>query len=171
MQIQTIGAGRTNPSSDRVRELLFYDAETGVFSWKVGRRGKARPGSAAGTVYCGRYISIRIDGYAHQAHRLAWFYVNNVWPDSDIDHIDGDKKNNRIANLRSVTRTVNQQNMRKAYSSNKCGLLGVYRQKNRWAAEIVVDGDRRRLGSFDTPELAHSAYLSAKREFHAGCTI
>ena len=158
-------------TSKRLHEVLSYDPCSGVFSWNVGRRGTAGPGSVAGTSWGGRYINIRIDGQSHQAHRLAWFYVNNVWPDGDIDHIDGNKKNNRIENLRSVTRTVNQQNIRKAYSGNKCGMLGVYRQKNRWIAEIVVNGIRNRLGSFDTPELAHHAYLNAKRELHVGCTI
>jgi hypothetical protein len=103
---------------------------------------------------------------------LVWLWVNGSWPIGEIDHIDGDKLNNRIANLRDVDRATNTQNSKKARRNNKSsGLLGSYKSGNRWQAQIRINGVCMTLGSFGTPEEAHAAYLGAKRLFHPGCTI
>lgn len=107
------------------------------------------------------------------AHRVAWAFVTGVWPGDQIDHIDGDKTNNRFANLRDVSQTVNMQNQRRPYSNNKIGLAGVYRHKanGRIYSQIRVSKKLVHLGYFDTPEQASEAFLKAKRELHPGCTI
>lgn len=109
------------------------------------------------------------------AHRLAWVHVHGSWPAGDIDHINGDKLDNRIANLRDVTRSVNKENMRSARGDNKVGLLGVHvRRQNTtrpYVASIRVSGKLIHLGAHNTPEAAHAAYLEAKRRLHSGCTI
>lgn len=83
---------------ERLRELLDYDPETGVFRWKEPRR-KCRVGEVAGSLRKDGYVKIQVDGRFYQAHRLAWLCVYGVWP-SAIDHIDGNRANNAIANLR-----------------------------------------------------------------------
>lgn len=156
------------PTIERVRELLSYNPETGIVSWKVARGG--RVGDPAGTNYHG-YTKIFIDGRRYYAHRVAWLLHYGEWPKADIDHINGRRSDNRIANLRDVPRSINMQNQRSASASCKSGFLGVVSRGNGWIAQISLGGKTRKLGTFDTPEAAHSEYLSAKRQLHAGCTI
>lgn len=156
-----------------LRELFHYDPETGVFTRLVTRPGKgARVGDVAGTLKPSGYLTIWICGANHMAHRLAWLYVHGKWPDHEIDHIDGNRANNAIANLRDVTRSVNHENLRRARSDNAHGFLGVSPFKGKWwKARITVNGKWQHLGTFRTPEEAHAAYLEAKRRLHVGCTI
>lgn len=152
----------------RLREVLDYCPETGVFVWKVTRSFKAVAGAVAGSEYKATgYLRIQIDGTSYLAHRLAWLHHYGEWPTLDIDHINGEKSDNRIANLREATTSQNGQNQHRAQSDNKSGALGVYLDKNgRWRAVIAKDGLIYGLGAFDTKESAHAAYLSAKRELH-----
>jgi hypothetical protein len=155
---------------DRFAELLSYDPETGEFRWKVDRR-RGLKGSLAGTTNSDGYIQIMIDYKRYRAHRLAWLFTTGEWPSHDVDHIDGNAANNRIANLRIATRAENNQNLKKARSSNKLGLLGVVAHQGRFMASIKVNGKSRCLGYFDDPQSAHAAYLAAKREIHPFNTI
>jgi hypothetical protein len=163
-------------SLERVKELLDYEPTTGIFRWK-GRTGRGKtplsaPGALAGTTNDSGYRIIRLDRVNFRAHRLAWLYVHGELPKQDIDHINGDRSDNRIANLRSVSRSVNLQNLRSAKSHNKSsGLLGVHLSDNRWIAKLQVDKRTVHIGSFGTAEEASQAYLAAKRSLHAGCTI
>lgn len=167
-----MAGSKSTLTAARLRELLHYDPETGVFTWRVRTNSHVAAGSSAGSLDGCGYMRIGISGTSHQAHRLAWLHVHGRWPDGDIDHIDGNREKNRISNLRDVAHSVNQQNQRRAHSRNKsCGLLGVGAHRLRWRAQIMVDGKRLHLGTFDTPEQAHDAYISAKRLHHAGCTI
>lgn len=155
----------------RLRELLSYDQGTGVFTWRV-RMNNLAAGAVAGCLGSRGYWRIKVNKRIYQAHRLAWLYVHGLWPNGDIDHVDGERANNVISNLRDVSQSVNGQNQRRAHSKNKSsGLLGVSANRGRWRAQILVAGKNITLGRFDTPELAYSAYLAAKREHHAGCTI
>lgn len=156
----------------RLRELLDYDPLTGVIRWRVNRR-RARAGDVAGSAYPSGYIRIKIDSQEYLAHRLCWLYVTGAWPSGQIDHRDGNRSNNRFANLRDATRSVNTQNQRRAQSSNRSGLLGVRRCNSRWRATIRIPGEERQrhLGVFDTKEEAHAAYLVSKRRWHPGSTL
>ena len=154
----------------RLRELLHYDPDTGLFTWRLPRRG-ASAGNVAGTTVTRGYIMIRIDGVKRLAHRLAWLYVYGEWPSGCIDHIDGQTSNNKLLNLRDVDVCINNQNRRRASSQNKSGFLGVETKNNRHRALIEVSGRRRTISWHDTPEEAHAAYLEAKRVLHPGCTI
>jgi hypothetical protein len=158
----------------RLREVLAYCEETGVFTWKVSNSNRAKVGGVAGCIHVSGYRVINVDGCAYKAHRLAWLYVHGEWPVADIDHINGVRDENRIANLRSVTRSVNQQNLRAARGDTNTGVLGVYKTDKKskpYRSCIKVDGKDRHLGNFPTIELAQFAYLAAKRQVHAGCTI
>ena len=158
---------------DRLRELLDYDAASGVLTWKVRRKGHRgiKPGRVAGTPHTGRYVSIRIDGKAYLAHRLVWLYVTGEWPKLSIDHIDGDKLNNRFNNLRDVTQAINSQNIRRPRRTNKVGVLGAASAGKNYQVIIGIDYGRRYIGKYATPDQAHAAYVKAKRELHPGGTL
>lgn len=156
---------------ETIRDLFLYDSASGAFIWRVrcGQRGKI--GAVAGYITNKGYRSIKVRGNQVLAHRLAWAYVHGSWPQREIDHINGDPDDNRIANLRDVDRETNQQNIRRASVVSKTHVLGVSKQKNRFRARIRYAGKDKNLGSFKTPELAYQAYVAAKRALHAGCTI
>lgn len=154
-------------SAARLRELLSYDPETGVFTWRVSRKsGTAVAGAVAGTISDRGYVCIKIFGRKYRAHRLAWLHVHGLWPEYDVDHRNRVRHDNRIANLRAVTKAVNQQNRSDAHRNNKVGVLGVQRRRARYVARIQVGGDKKYLGSFKTIEAAQGAYLAAKQVVH-----
>lgn len=156
----------------RLRELLSYDPATGDFFWiHDDLRGRNPAYLPAGGLNSRGYWRIKIAPHWYYAHRLAWLYIHGVWPSGPIDHINGDRLDNRIANLRDVSQTVNAQNKRKPGSRNKVGLLGVCRDYGLFKACIKVNGKTINLGRFQTPEEAHAAYVAAKRVLHEGCTI
>lgn len=162
-----------NISVERLREVLDYDPETGIFVWKVRLSRKCRVGTRAGHFHRQGYRVITIERANFMAHRLAWLYVTGAWPSNHIDHIDGNPDNNSWGNLRDVGHEINRQNIRKPYRSNTSGYLGVnwHAICNKWRAAIRLNGKGYHLGLFDDPAKAHEAYLEAKRKMHIGCTI
>lgn len=155
----------------RLQELLRYDSETGGFTWLIATGRRAKAGDNAGGKPNNGYLRIRIDTHLYKAHRLAWFYVHGFWPVNQIDHVDGNRANNCIYNLRDVTNSVNQQNRKAAQTNNKSGFLGVIADKYGWCAGIRFNGKQTHIGTYKTPELAHEKYLAVKRCIHEGCTI
>jgi hypothetical protein len=152
-------------------EFLNYDQCTGIFTW-IKSRGMAKKGSTAGCKDSRGYVVISIGGKRHYAHRLAVLMSTGSVVESEvIDHINGDKSDNRLFNLRAVSHAVNQQNQRAPSKNNRSGFLGVKLLRGSYIAQICVDGSPKYLGTFKTREEAGSAYLDAKRELHEGCTI
>lgn len=156
-------------TQSRLHELLSYDSETGIMRWRVNK-GAAKSGQIAGNPTRG-YLQLMVDSHPTLVHRFIWLYVHGKWPDGNIDHIDGNRSNNRLCNLRDVTQAMNIQNEIKPRSNNKSGFLGVKRNRGLWKAEISVNGKTKFLGRFKTPEEAHQVYIEAKRRLHPGCTI
>jgi hypothetical protein len=152
-------------SAERLRELLAYDPETGVFTWRSSRCGVAA-GSVAGSRKSNGYIKVKVGGRMYRSHRLAWFYVTGVWPVGQLDHINGIRDDNRIANLREATNAENQQNS-KCRSGSASGFKGVTRKRNAWRARIKRGGRFIYLGAYKTREEAHAAYRVAA-EAHFG---
>lgn len=155
----------------RLKELLTYDPDTGVFVWAVSR-GSVKKGDAAGKV-CDGYRRIQINGMLHTAHRLAFLFMTGAFPDEVIDHINVDPLDNRWANLRIDSCRQNNQNRKYPQRNNTSGFLGVSmcRRSCLWVAQIKYDRKVHKLGLFGTPEEAHAAYLVAKRKHHSFCTI
>jgi hypothetical protein len=152
----------SKPNSTRLRELLNYDPDTGLFTRKVGVRGYAA-GSIVGTPHSAGYVYCNVDGHRCYAHQLAWCYVHGDWPEGELDHRNGVRNDNRIDNLRLATRSQNMLNKHRPRGDNQSGFLGVVAHKNRWRADLTVDGKQKYLGLFDTAEEAHAAYLAAKK--------
>jgi len=155
----------------RLRALLSYDPETGIFTWLVNRGPNKTAGNPAGSPDEEGYLRIGIDRRRYRAHRLAWFYVHGVWPEMELDHWDTDRTNNRIGNLREATRTVNMQNMRKSPAKASDLPMGVCRDRRGFYSQISVHGRKINLGSYPTADAAHEAYVTAKRQYHEGCTL
>lgn len=155
------------PPESILTELLDYNPVTGEFIWKQNRGRMAKAGDKAGTIYSG-YLRIRVGSSQYFAHRLAWL----IWHGKDpgeycIDHINGNKLDNRICNLRLCTHAENMRN-RKINTNSSSGLKGVSfdKSKNRWRAVIKFQNKSITIGRFDTPELAHLAYCKAAAELH-----
>lgn len=153
--------------------LLAVRYEAGQLIWtqRAGQRGA--PGSIAGGVRNG-YVVVNFQRTAYQAHRVIWaIHHGGVLPDVtlEIDHINGVRHDNRIENLRLVTKAQNQQNRHAARSDSRIGFLGVRKIRKNWGARISVNGVRTHIGVFDTPQAAHEAYLVAKRKLHSTCSI
>lgn len=152
------------PLRSLLLHALIYCPATGEFRWAVSK-GAAKAGSIAGTVNTNGYAVIRFYGKDRLAHRLAWIMTHGEIPNGlMIDHINGNKADNRIANLRLVTRAENGFNRHSTQAES--GHVGVFRSKDRWRARIHKHGKRVELGSFDTMNEAKAAYLSAKRDMH-----
>ncbi len=152
-------------TQERLKEIICYDAETGVFTNRINR-GNAKAGTIAGCISAKGYWCISIKDRMHRGHRLAWLYVYGEMPRGAIDHINGVRTDNRILNLRLATNAQNMQNLR-ASNRSKTGVKGVFRcsATGRYRAQIVVDGKLKFLGRFDTVEEGAAAYAEAARRF------
>jgi hypothetical protein len=155
-------------TSARLKELLTYWPDVGLFLWRT-TRGRAASGSVAGSIHRYGYRVINVDGKSYGAHRLVWLYVHGEWPNV-IDHINGDRADNRIANLRDVDTRTNAENRKGARTGKSIPLMGVRKATigKQFTAAIKVNGRVVWLGGYETPELAHNAYLEAKKVHHVG---
>ena len=161
------------PTQERLKQLLNYDPETGVFVWKVAASNRVKVGGVAGAISCEGYRRINIDGRSYYGHRLAWLHCFGRWPAKHVDHVNGVRDDNRLVNLREATDSENGQNRQKAQANNRSRLLGVYwnKRNERWVAQIALNGKLRYLGLFDTAEDAHAAYLTSKKKLHPFSTL
>ena len=158
---------KTELTAERLRELLLYDPETGVFTWKVRPCQSLQINSLAGYKEPQGYWVICINGAYYKAHRLAWLYLHEAWPEDCIDHINGIRDDNRCVNLREATKFENQQNTKSKRGNGRFGLGTSYRKDvGKWSSEIRFSGHRKYLGLFDTQEEAHQAYAAAKLKHH-----
>lgn len=143
---------------------MSYDPVTGVFTWVLPTTRRVRTGSVVGSDHSAGYLSTRLFGKHYYLHVLAWFYVHRVWPSVLIDHINGNRKDNRLANLREATFSQNAANGKK-HSDNLSGFKGVRKMNSSYQARIYVDGKHIHIGTFDSPEEAASAYDAASLKY------
>ena len=151
-----------------VIKSLAYDEETGILTWKIKKNG-IRKNRVAGTMFtCERtktqYLRIRVNGKAYMAHRIAWLIITGEWPESLLDHINGNGLDNRKENLREVSIATNAKNARLS-SRNTTGTTGVYCINNQWKAFVRVDYRLIPLGSFQTKADAIAARKQAESRY------
>jgi hypothetical protein len=147
-------------NASRLRYLLAYDPNTGIFISRRPQRGR-RVGSVMGTRNNG-YIIISVDDLKYQAHRLAWLYMTGELPRCDIDHINRDRSDNRWSNLRTATRSQNNANS-PTKANNRSGYKGAswHKLSERWQASLTIGGKQVFLGYHESAENAHAAYIAA----------
>lgn len=153
-----------------LKQLFIYAPLTGLFTRRVYRRGH-KVDAPVGHLHKTGRVFININGKSYAAHRLAWLYVYGKMPTADIDHINGNPSDNRIANLRDVSRSTNLQNQRKPSRNNKTGFLGVSPSGDHFTSRITINKKEHHLGRFKSAKEAHAAYIAAKRKHHEGCTV
>jgi hypothetical protein len=159
-------------TAQRLRELLDYDLNTGVFTWRVTRKGHRKAGDAAGYLRKDRYVIIGLDNATFLGHRLAWLHVYGEWPREHLDHIDGNPTNNRIENLRDVSPTVNGQNRKRVHRNTVTGFLGVDQVTDGlWGVRIKVDGRIVKLSGIRSEKLAQECSVALRRILQPGCTL
>lgn len=155
-------------SHDRLISVLNYNPDTGVFTWRKSTGPNCKVLKEAGWRMKRDGRMIQVDGEGIYAHRLAWFFVYGIWPEHEIDHIDGNKLNNAISNLRDVTRSENRQNVGYAQKNSTTKLLGVdyHPCKKMYQARISFNGDRIHIGWFADKISAYNSYLAYKKILH-----
>ena len=154
---------RPELTAEYLRSILHYDPDTGIFTRKVSTSNNVKAGDVAGSP-SGGYLQIMVQSRDYKAHRLAWLHFHGVWPKYQIDHINRNKTDNRIANLREVTNKQNQQNRSKS-STNTSGHPGVSwnKQNAKWQAYITHNQKNLHLGYFTDIEEALSARKAAEK--------
>lgn len=158
---------KQKPNKDYIFSILSYDPESGQLTWRADR-GRVFAGQRAGSPNHSRgktYIQVKIDGFFYKAHQLAWLFCYGEWPDTNIDHIDGNGANNKICNLRKCTMSQNKANS-KIYKNNSSGLKGVFFDKKTKKYRVSIQKDKKRycLGRFNSLDEAAAVYLSKAKE-------
>ncbi|WP_241331148.1 HNH endonuclease [Burkholderia cenocepacia] len=158
--------GESVLTHERLMQLIHYDSKTGCFTRLTGA-GATRRDSTAGYAAPHGYLRISVDGFIFRAHRLAWFWVHGKWPKEFLDHINNDRTDNRICNLREVGHAENQWN-KSLNRNNSVGLKGAHYHSasGKWASHIRCRGKRKRLGLFESAEEAHEVYCLAAVMLH-----
>lgn len=157
---------------EELRKFAHYDPSTDTWT-RITSPGNKRPDLAGKpiTTKDNGYLRAVIGAKSFRLHRLVWLWHHGVLPTLHIDHIDGNRANNRIENLREASRSINAQNQRERHSHNTSGFLGVHAFRDKFMARISLGGKRHFLGYHDTAEAAYAAYLDAKRRMHPGNTL
>jgi len=160
----------TNEQIQQLRQIFDYNPDTGELFRKL-KKGLVKQKQSLSS---NGYARVGVFSRRIHAHRIIWAWVNNELPSNlDIDHINGNRSDNRIKNLRAVDRSTNLQNIKGPRKDNKStGILGAYKYgKNKFASRIRVRGKDVYLGTFVSAEAAHQAYMEAKRKYHEGAVL
>lgn len=157
-------------TAEILRKALHYDPKTGIFTWKISTKNNVRAGDVAGSTMRTGYKKVNFYGKYFAAHRLAWFFYYGEEPDGMIDHINGDKTDNRITNLRLADHRINQLN-RESHRNGKSPGCSYHKNIKRWTAQIRISGKLQHLGSFKTEKQAANAYKDAVKKLYDATTI
>lgn len=157
----------TDLNAEKLRQLLDYDPATGIFTWRVTVARNRKAGQVAGSASTQGYVVITINGRTYKAHRLAWFHVYGSWPALMLDHINQNRSDNRISNLRLADAVLNGKNRKPNRGREGATGATFIQSRQRWIASIIVDKKRMHLGSFIRQKDAVAAYAAAKEKFHA----
>lgn len=156
----------------RLKELVHYDKNTGRMVWIKPTSTRVKVGDVVGSNDGRGYLQTSIDGQRYRVHRLAWLWIYGVLPTNHIDHIDRNRANNRITNLRDLPQALNNQNIG-ITNTNTSGFLGVSWSKamKKWEARISINNKGKVLGYFDRPEEASNTYQLAKKLHHEATVL
>jgi hypothetical protein len=159
--------GQIMITQSELKELLHYDPNTGIFTWKVDKAKNVKKGNIAGRKKINSYIQIQINKKLYFAHRLAWLYVHGEMPENYIDHVNGIKSDNKILNLRKATPQENQFN-RKLNKKSTSGIKGItwHKTNKRWNAVLNVNNKNIHLGSFINLNIAKQVISNARNKYH-----
>ena len=155
-------------SHERLKELVDYDPDTGIFRWKAKAAARVKIGEVFGSLGTGGYLTVFLEKKCYPLHVLAMFYTDGVWPSELVDHKDLNKTNNKRNNLRLATKSQNNRNC-KIRKDNRSGVKGVsYRDKSggQWVCRIHTDSGRKYIGCFKTKEEATAIMKIAREEHH-----
>jgi hypothetical protein len=153
-------------TQDKLKELLDYNPDTGIFTWKE-RISNIKQGTIAGKYDKNWYVVITINNKKYLAHRLAWLYMEGYFPENQIDHIDRNKSNNKWANLREVSQVCNSRNS-KLSKRNKSGIRGVTwdKERKKWQVNIRANKKNITLGRYDSKVDAAKARWQAEKKYN-----
>ena len=152
----------TNITYNRLRELVYY--ENGELYW-------IKNDVLAGSIDDKGYKRISLDNKRYKLHRIIWFFFHQEWPKKQIDHIDGNKLNNNIENLRDVNQSINMYNKCLPHKNSSTKYLGVSKSGKKYVARLKVENALIHLGTYKTPEEAHLVYLKKKQEVLNGFSL
>jgi hypothetical protein len=150
---------------DYINSKLRYDPKTGLLFWKIYKSGKYL-NTPAGTLFKSGYIMIKHKNCFLRAHRIAWLLTTSKWPLKDIDHINGNRSDNRLTNLREASKSQNAQNS-KIRKDSRSGITGVYIHKgikNNWRVRITINSKTKNLGYFNVLEKAKKVRQQAEKK-------
>ena len=151
-----------------LEQVLRYEPHTGKFFWRIDRPRKTKAGDEAGHINKRGYVEIRYNHKTYAAHRIAWYLHTKQDPGAlQIDHVNGNPSDNKIANLRLATAGQNAKNIRKkAGTASKHKGASWHKRSGKWQSQIRVDGQNIYLGCFKTDYEAHLAYCKAAAKLH-----
>lgn len=154
-------------TQEYLKEILEYDPDIRKFRWLIAPNGRVKIGDIAGSLHHSGYWYIGINRKDYAEHRLIWLHCYGEFPENFIDHIDGNRSNNEISNLRTCNRQENNRNVG-IRESNTSGFKGVslYRDKVRYIAQIMLEGKKTHLGIYSTPEEASEVYQASAKLHH-----
>jgi len=153
------------PSQEELHELFDYNPKTGELTWKTNLANNVKTGDQAGTLNQTGYINIKIKSSLYRSHRLVWMWQYGKDPGAlEIDHINGNRADNSIDNLRLVTPEENSRN-RKKPSNNTSGVTGVYKERKKWRAHLRFNGKRMCKGRYEDWFEAVCARKSAENRY------
>jgi hypothetical protein len=159
---------RPMPPLEELKEFLDYNPDTGIFTWIKKPNKRIKVGQVAGRASGNGYVRIKFKHIDYFAHRLAYYMYHGVDPlEKCIDHIDGDKANNKIDNLRLASFFQNQMNRVNLNRNNTSGVIGVswHKSSKKWRAYIMINGEPKHLGLFTNKEDAIKARREAKIKY------
>lgn len=154
-------------TQERLTELLHYNQDTGIFTWKVSLSNRVQVGHVVGEHITRGYKEISIDNKPYRAHRLAFLYMTGAFPINTVDHINHIRGDNRWGNLRDVSHCDNHKNQT-IRRTNTSGHTGVYwnKQRTMWQSYITVNGKMLYLGRFINKDCAIAARKAAENKYN-----
>ena len=154
-------------NQETVKNLFYYDVESGMLFWRIGNGRNVKPWQEAKALNGNGYCTAKVNGKSYLTHRLAWLYVYGEFPKEDIDHKNRIRNDNRLCNLRAVSRTDNCQNI-SLPSHNKSGHIGIswFKSHKSWTVYVKVNKKNKWLGNYKNLDDAIAARKAGEKQYY-----